>query len=85
MRGGLQEKVFVGPSRRFLFDSPCSHGRSRERDCPLVVKLRTAQQLSSMLGVENSSSLFDSPPKAWMSESGLSEPEMTAHHTQWKN
>lgn len=41
--------------------------------------------LSSMLGVENCSSYFDSPPKAWMSESGLSEPQMTAHHTQWKN
>lgn len=34
---------FVGPSRRFLFDSPCSQRRSRERDCPLVAKLRTPQ------------------------------------------
>lgn len=54
-----------------------------ERHCPLVAKLHIAHVV--MLGVENSSFLFDSQPKAWRSEKGPSDTCTNDHHAQWKN
>lgn len=54
-----------------------------ERHCPLVAKLHIVHVV--MLGVENSSFLFDSQPKAWRSEKGPSDTCTNDHHAQWKN